>query len=211
MHNRGYLVTSVLTGVLGTNQVLLSVVVPLWLVQQTDAPRVLLAWLFGTNTMLVILLQVPASRGADTLRGALRASRASSAFIVFSCVAVLLTRHTMGWVTVVLIWVGYVMLTGAELFAAAGQWGFQSELSDPDRRGEYQGVSRVGIAFGSLWAPALYTWLTTELHTVGWLVIGALVNVAALALGPSGRSAEAFLRRSAVPAGMDPGPITPAA
>ena len=50
---------------LGTNQVLLNVVIPLWLVQETDAPRVLLAWLFGTNTVMAVLLQVPAARGVE--------------------------------------------------------------------------------------------------------------------------------------------------
>ena len=49
--------------------------IPLWLVQETDAPHVLLAWLFGTNTVMAVLLQVPAARGSDTVPGALRATR----------------------------------------------------------------------------------------------------------------------------------------
>jgi len=209
LRNRGYLATSVMSGVLATNQVLLSVVIPLWIVEQTDAPRVLLAWLFGTNTVLAILFQVSASRGADTLRGALRASRRSTAFLVLSCVVILVTHDTIGWVTIALVWLAYITVTGAELFAAAGQWGFQSELSDVHRRGEYQGVARVGIAFGSLWAPALYTWLTTTLHAVGWLVIAAIVIAATTCLGPSVRSADAFLRRTASPAQAESLPITP--
>ena len=48
-----------------TNQVLLNVVIPLWLVEETDAPRVLLAWLFGTNTVMAVFLQVAAARGVD--------------------------------------------------------------------------------------------------------------------------------------------------
>jgi hypothetical protein len=43
--------------VLGTNQVLLNIVIPLWLVQATDAPHVLLAWLFGTSTVMAVLLR----------------------------------------------------------------------------------------------------------------------------------------------------------
>ena len=46
-----------------TNQVLLNVVIPLWLVQETDAPRVLLAFLFGTNTVMCIFLPMAAARG----------------------------------------------------------------------------------------------------------------------------------------------------
>ena len=65
---------SVCGGVLGTHQVLLNVVIPLWLVEETDAPRVLLAWLFGTNTVMAVLLQVAAARGVVTCGGSLRAA-----------------------------------------------------------------------------------------------------------------------------------------
>lgn len=196
LRNVGYLLTSVFNGVLTTNQVLLNVVIPLWLVQETDAPRVLLAWLFGTNTVLAVLLQVPASRGADTVSGALRKSQVSGAFFVLSCAIVLLTHSTVGWVTIVLVWLGHVTVTGAELYESAGQWGFQAELSDPSRRGEYQGVSRVGFAAGTLWAPALYTWLAMEHHALGWGVIAAIVVVATVLLRPSVRMAEAYLART---------------
>ena len=45
---------SACNGVLTSNQVLLNVVVPLWLVERTDAPHTLLAWLFGTNTVMAV-------------------------------------------------------------------------------------------------------------------------------------------------------------
>ena len=66
LRNRGFLSLMTFDGVLGTNQVLLNVVIPLWLVQETDAPRVLLAWLFGTNTVMAVCLQVAAARGSAT-------------------------------------------------------------------------------------------------------------------------------------------------
>ncbi|GMA86660.1 hypothetical protein GCM10025868_19100 [Angustibacter aerolatus] len=75
LRNRGYVLTSVAGGVLGTHQVLLNVVIPLWLVEETDAPRVLLAWLFGTNTVMAVLLQVAAARGVVSVTDSLRAER----------------------------------------------------------------------------------------------------------------------------------------
>ena len=54
---------------LWTNQVLLNVVIPLWLVQATDAPHWLLAWLFGTNTVMCIFLPQYTSRSVvDAVR-----------------------------------------------------------------------------------------------------------------------------------------------
>lgn len=199
LRNRGFLILNVFDGVLTTNQTLLNVVIPLWLVQETDAPRVLLAWLFGTNTVLAVLLQVPASRGSDTIPGAIRASRISAAFFTLSCLIVLVTHSTIGWVTIVLIWVGHVTVTGAELFDSAANWGFTSQLSDPRRRGEYQGVARVGFNVGSLWAPALYTFLAMQLHAVGWLIIAAIVLAATTGIPASARAAQRFLQTHAPP------------
>ena len=52
----GWMLCSMFNGTMWTNQVLLNVVIPLWLVEATDAPHWLLAWLFGTNTVMCIFL-----------------------------------------------------------------------------------------------------------------------------------------------------------
>jgi len=122
--NTGFVVLGVCNGVLGTNQVLLNVVVPLWLVERTDAPEVLLAWLFGTNTVLAVLLQVPAARGADSVAGSLRAVRLCALSFIASCAIIAVTHDTVGWVSIVLIWLGHVTITGAELWSSASHWGF---------------------------------------------------------------------------------------
>jgi MFS family permease len=201
LRNRGYLLMSICGGVLTTHQVLLNVVIPLWLVEETDAPRVLLAWLFGTNTVMAVLLQVAAARGIATVADSLRAQRRGALFFVLSCGIVLVTHDTVGWVTIALVWIGHVTVTGAELFQSAGEWGLQAELSDPARRGEYQGVSQLGFTIGSVWAPAAYTFLAMEWGTEGWLMIAAIVLVAALAIHPAARAAERHLAREGIPVG----------
>ena len=200
LRNRGFVSLMTLDGVLGTNQVLLNIVIPLWLVEETDAPRVLLAWLFGTNTLLAVLLQVAAARGVNSVERSLRAARISASFFVLSCLIVLVTHDTLGWVTIALVWLGHVTVTGAELYQSAASWGYQSELSDPDRRGEYQGAAHIGHTLGSVWAPAVYTYLAMEWGTPGWLVIGGIVVLATIAMKPSAGAAERFLQRDAPPA-----------
>lgn len=197
LKNRGFLALMAGDGVLGTNQVLLNTVIPLWLVEETDAPRVLLAWLFGTNTVMAVLLQVAAARGVNSVDRALRASRLSGAFFVLSCLIVLVTHDTVGWVTILLVWLGHVTVTGAELFQSAGHWGFMSELSDPGRRGEYQGAAQLGGTAGHVWAPAAYTYLAMQWGTSGWLLIAAIVTAATFLMHPAARSAERYLAREA--------------
>jgi MFS family permease len=50
------------------NQVLLNIVIPLWLIEETDAPRVLLAFLFGTNTVMCIFLPMVLPRRVRSAR-----------------------------------------------------------------------------------------------------------------------------------------------
>jgi hypothetical protein len=159
---------------------------------------VLLAWLFGTNTVMAVLLQVAAARGITTVSDSLRAQRRGAFFFVLSCGIVLVTHDTVGWVTIALVWLGHVTVTGAELFSSAGEWGLQAELSDPARRGEYQGVTQLGYTLGSVWAPAAYTFLAMEVGTLGWLTIAAIVVVAAACLHPAARAAERHLERAGV-------------
>ena len=143
--------------------------------------------------MLAVLLQVPASRGSETVTGALRAARISTGFMVLSCFVVMLTHDTLGWTTILLVWFGHVTVTGAELFQSAGHWGFTSELSEPARRAEYQGAGHVGGTLGSVWAPALFTFLAMEWGTTGWLLIAGVVVVAGIGIHPAARAAERYL------------------
>jgi hypothetical protein len=103
-------------------------------------------------------------------------------------------------VTILLVWLGHVTVTGAELFQSAAHWGFMSELSDPKRRGEYQGAAQLGGTLGRVWAPAAYTFLAMSWGTPGWLIIGGVVVLATAGMGPSARAAERYLRTHPAPA-----------
>ena len=195
MRNRGWLWLSVCNGTMWTNQTLLSVLIPLWLVQETDSPHWLLAWLFGTNTVLCIFLPAYTSQGVRTVADALGRVRISALFFMASCVITMVTHSTAGFVTVLLVWLGHVTVTGAELAMSSAGWAFQSQLMDPRRRGEYSSVANLFQGLGGRWAPALYTWLVMEWHHAGWLVCGAIVVVAAAAAHPAARAAERFILR----------------
>ncbi|MGC4112669.1 MAG: MFS transporter [Nocardioides sp.] len=194
--NLGFVTLSLCNGVLSSNQVLLNVVVPLWLVERTDAPHTLLAWLFGTNTVMAVFLQVRASRGSETVRGALRAVRLSGMAFILSCLVIGITHETVGWVSIVLIWLGHVTITGAELWQSASDWGFQSELSDHRRLGDYQGIWGLGYQAQPIVFPGLFTFLALQWGWPGWAVIAAIGVIAALVSHPAARAAERFLQRS---------------
>ena len=193
LRNVGWMASTFLVGVLWTNQVLLNLVIPLWLVERTDAPRWLLAFLFGTNTVMCIFLPMAVSRGINTVPTALRALRRSAFFFVLSCLITLFTHDTLGWVTIALVWLGHITVTGAELYLSAASWTFEAELMDPRQRGAYQGASEVSGTLGNVWAPAVYTFLAMEWGVTGWIIIAAIITAATAALHPMARLARDFV------------------
>lgn len=195
IRNRSWVVVTFLTGVLWSNQVLLHTVIPLWLVIETDAPHELVALLFGTNTVMCIVLPRLTSRGIRDIDTALRAVRLSGVFFALTCVVTLATHETVGWVTVVLFFVGHIVLTWAELYLSASGWTFEAELMDPRRRGDYQGVSELGNTLGRFWAPAVYGFLAMQWGAFGWLTIAAIVGVAAAAMHPATRAGRRYLEK----------------
>jgi hypothetical protein len=169
IRNRSWLAVTFLTGVLWTNQVLLHTVIPLWLITETDAPHVIVALLFGTNTLMCIVLPRLASKGIHDVDTALRAVRLSAVFFALTCLVT--------------------------LYLSASGWTFEAELMDPRRRGDYQGVSELGGTLGRFWAPALYGFLAMEWGAFGWLTIAAIVAAAAAAMHPATRAGRRYLEQ----------------
>ena len=194
-------------GSLWTNQTLLSVLIPLWLVTETDSPHWLLAWLFGTNTVLCIFLPHLTSAGVRNLTDALRRVRWSAAFFMLSCLITMVTHSTTGLLTGSLVLLGHLTVTAAELATGSAGWMFQSRLQDPRRRGEYASAGQLLSGLGGRWAPALYTWLAMEWHQLGWVVIGLIVVAAAAIAHPAARAAERFAARE-FPAEEELGALT---
>jgi hypothetical protein len=206
LRNYGWMLASFFNGTLWSNQVLLNVVIPLWLVQATDAPHWLLAWLFGTNTVLCIFLPAYTSRGVATIGDALRSVRISGAFFVLSCLITMATHTTAGFLTIFLVWLGHVAVTGAALYISGASWAFQAKLMHPARRGQYGAVAEVFGTLGGRWAPAAFTFLALSWHPAGlpgagWLVIGGIALVAVIGMHPASRMAERFLEQEAITPG----------
>ena len=70
-----------------------------------------------------------------------------------------------------------------------------SELTDADQRAEYQGAAHIGRTLGSVWAPAIFTYLAMEQGSLGWITIASICIVATLTMGRSAHAAERHLAR----------------
>ncbi len=181
-----FLAVAALTGVFGMQFGLFEVAVPLWVVQHTVAPDVLVSPLLLVNTVCVVLLQVRMSRGTDTVAGAARVMRHAGWVMALACGLWAAAGWVRGddWVpaataTAVLV-AAAVAHSLAEITSSAAGWALSFELAPADRIGAYQGVYGTGYAVAAMVAPAVVTLTAIDLGTPGWAILAVVFLAAAL-------------------------------
>ncbi|MFB7664978.1 MFS transporter [Kitasatospora sp. NPDC056138] len=176
-----FLLATVVSGVLELFQPVLAVGVPLWVVNRTHAPVALVAALTIVNTVLVVLLQVAASKGSDTVSGSGRLLLRSGLLMALACGMFAASGNGTGttWAVVLLI-TGTAVMTLGELAQSAGGWGLSFTLPPEGRMGEYQGVFGLGRGLQQFFGPALVIMLPLGMGTFGWLILATVFLLAGL-------------------------------
>ena len=200
LRDRPFLAFVVLDGLMATHFGLFEVALPLWIAHRTDAPRWLIAVLFGINTTAVVLFQVRAARGTEELHGAARASRRAGLALFAACGLFALSGGASMPVTVALLVLGSMVHVAAELWHSAAGWGISFGLAQPDAHGQYQGAYAMGMQLGQMLAPFVVTTLAVGWGAPGWLLLGAAFAVVGSLVPP----VVAWARASAAAHGPTP-------
>ncbi|GIF50412.1 MFS transporter [Asanoa ferruginea] len=189
-----YVSLAVVGGLVTVHDVILGVGLPLWIVSWTQAPAAVAAWVIGLNTVLVVALQVRASRLAVTVDGARRLQRRACVAVALACVVFGLTRGpTAGPATALLI-LGVVVLTAGELWSSAANWRLRFAFADPTAQGQYAGVFSLGIALRGVIGPVLVATLIGGLRSIGWIVLALFFALMFLLINPVVETAGRRLR-----------------
>ncbi|MDT0528008.1 MFS transporter [Micromonospora sp. DSM 115977] len=180
-----YATSAVLLAVMMFHSVILVEILPLWAITHTDAPKPLLGAMLALNTVLVITLQVPAARGADSLPGAARLIRRGALVTALACpLAAFAGRTGGGWTVVALLGV-VVLVTTTELWFSAALWFFQTNVPPAASRGVYLGTAQTISSAADVFAPVGLTLLAIQTGGWGWWVVAAIFVGCALAAGPA--------------------------
>ncbi|MEU0585667.1 MFS transporter [Streptomyces sp. NPDC006132] len=182
LRDRRYAAVTLICGVLSLQAQVLSFAVPLWVLQHTEAPPVLVSGIVAVNTVMVICLQIRFSRGAEDDRRAARMCRNSGIALLAACALVAFTGGMGGWQATVLLLLFAAALTFGELWLSAGSFGLSFNLAPEGMHGQYQGFFSLGRGAATAVAPALIALLCLGDHPrEGWLTLGALFAVAGAA------------------------------
>ncbi|WP_395293287.1 MFS transporter [Kitasatospora hibisci] len=185
-----FLLVTVLNALLCLQFAVLEVGLPLWVVQQTDAPRITVAASLIVNTVLVIALQVRATRGTEDPATAARVCGRAGLMLAASCLVIALAHGLPATFAAVVVLGGVALQALGEVLAQAGGWALSYDLAGEHDHGAYQGVYNAGTAAALMIGPAVVSTAVIGYGLLGWAALGALLAGAGLAMGPAVRWAR---------------------
>ena len=208
LRDRPYVGLALLNVITALHDSLLLVAMPLWIVTRTKAPLPLTGLLFALNTVLVVLLQVRATRNIAARGGITRSYRTAAVSFVLACGAFALAAGAPAVAATVLLVFALGALTSAELVTSAGEWFLSVNLAPARGRERYLSVFKTSMAVQQAAGPVLVTATLTGWGRLGWLALASLLAAGTLA---SRRLATRETARRLSPTATTPFPQMPAA
>ncbi|WP_410622699.1 MFS transporter [Amycolatopsis sp. cmx-8-4] len=191
LRDRPYAVVTLLNAILLLRMPLLSVAIPLWIVERTTAPGWTVSALFVLNTVVVVVLQVRVAGRLASIGSAARMVRRSGVLLFASCVAFAFSAlGTSPWVAFAVLVVGALVQVLGEMLQSAGSWEIGFALAPADKQGQYQGFFGTGVSVARAIGPVLLSTVVIGWGLPGWLLMGAIFLAAGFAMGPAVRWAH---------------------
>jgi predicted MFS family arabinose efflux permease len=190
LRNPSYVVISLLNGVLTLQFAVLEIGLPLWVAQDTTAPRLVVAGALVVNTAIVAATQVRAGRSAVGLNKAARVCRRGALALTVACIGYGFSAHLSPVAAAVAVLAAAGCQSTGEVLTSAGGWTMSYDLADPGAPGAYQAVYNSGFTLATMCGPALVTSTAIALGLSGWVILAAIFLSAGLALPPATRWAD---------------------
>jgi MFS family permease len=188
LRDRPYALVTLLNAILLLRMPLLSVAIPLWIVERTAAPGWTVSALFVLNTVVVVLLQVRVAGRLASIGAAARMVRRSGLLLFASCVAFALSAlGTSPWIAFAVLVAGALVQVLGEMLQSAGSWEIGFALAPAGQQGQYQGFFGTGTSVARAIGPVLLSTVVIGWGLPGWLLMGAVFLAAGWAMGPAVR------------------------
>jgi MFS family permease len=188
LRDRPYAVVSLLNMVLQLHIPLITLAIPLWIVERTHAPGWTVSVLLVLNTVSVVLFQVRVARRVTDLDSASRLVRFAGVALLAACVVFATSGFgAPAWLAVAILLVAAALQAAAEMMQASGAWEISFGLAPDGRHGQYQGFFGSGFTVARMLGPLLVTTMVLSWGTAGWLLLGGVFLGAGVAMGPAAR------------------------
>ncbi len=170
LRDQPYLLATVFNSLMSIHFAIPTVLIPLWIAEDTSAPRWLVSGVFLLNTGIIVCLQVKASRGVDNPRAAGSRMRWAGLAIAAGLAVTALSAEHGAWPAVAILLAGMAVYTIGELWHAAASMEYSFALAAPNAQGQYSGVFGLGSGVAQAIAPTVVSVLA--LRGAGWGLVG---------------------------------------
>ncbi|MEV4943754.1 MFS transporter [Streptomyces zaomyceticus] len=182
--DRPFLTFTALYGAMGLQYPVVSLLLPIWISEHTEAPRWTVAALFGVNSAFCVLMQTRIGSRIETLHDGGRAFRTAGLLFLVSCPMMALAAYAPVWAAAGLVLAAIFVHSLAEVWESSAAFALGFGLAPDHAQGQYQGVFGLGFNAGQALAPAILTTVVLGLGTAGWLLL-AVFFAALGATGPA--------------------------
>jgi MFS family permease len=184
LRDRPFLGYTVLSGAMYMQYFVLGLLLPVWVVFHTNAPRWSVAAFVIINTVMVVLFQVRVGRTVQTLRQGGAAIRRAGMIFLVSCSAIGLAAGLPAWGALLLLAGAVVLHSYGELWHASATYALDFGLAPPHAQGQYQGLVSMGNFAGQALSPLILVGLVLTAGRLGFVLLGAWFALLGLA-GPA--------------------------
>ncbi|MFH9071292.1 MFS transporter [Streptomyces alboflavus] len=182
--DRPFVTFTALYGAMGLQYTVVSLILPIWISEHTDAPRWTVAAVSAFNSAVCVLLQTRIGSRIETPRDGGRAFRTAGLLFLLSCPLMALTAYAPVWAAVALAVTAIFVHSLGEIWESSAGFALGFGLAPDHAQGQYQGLLGLGFSAGQALAPAILTTVVLGLGTAGWLLLGAFFAIAG-AFGPA--------------------------
>ena len=184
LRDRPFVGYTVLSGAMYMQYLVLGLLLPVWIVFHTNAPRWSVSAFVIINTVLVVLFQVRIGMTVQTIRQGGAAFRRAGVIFLVSCSAMGLATGLPAWGAVLLL-AGAVMLhTFGELWQSSAMFALDFGLAPPHAQGQYQGLVSTANFGAVALAPFLLVGVVMAGGRFGFVILGVWFALLGLA-GPA--------------------------
>ncbi|MGW7008455.1 MFS transporter [Streptomyces sp. NPDC054933] len=182
--DRPFVTFTALYGAMGLQYPTVSLLLPIWISEHTNAPRWTVAAVSAINAGVCVLMQTRIGSRIETPRDGGKAFRTAGLLFLLSCPMMALTAHAPVWAAAGLVVAAIFVHSLGEIWESSAGFALGFGLAPDHAQGQYQGLLGLGFSAGQALAPAILTTVVLGLGTAGWLLLGAFF-AAVGAVGPS--------------------------
>ena len=213
LKDKAFVAYTALSGTMYMQYFVLALLLPVWVVFHTNAPRWSVSAFVIINTVMVVLYQVRVGKTVQTIRQGGAAFRRAGVIFLVSCSAMGLASGLPAWAALLLLAAAVVLHTYGELWQSSAMFALDFGLAPPHAQGQYQGLVGMGNFAGQALSPFLLIGLVLSGGRLGFVLLGAwftLLGLAGPAVARWGERTRSAVT-AAVAADMATPTVTPAA